>query len=60
MLIHFDEKNTSDGLGKNHQLYLDLNDLKLVTIFFQIFLSPSLSIQVCPKKGINPTILLWG
>ena len=20
----------------------------------------SLSIQVCPKKGINPTILLWG
>ena len=20
----------------------------------------SLRIQVCPKKGINPTILLWG
>ena len=20
----------------------------------------TLSIQVCPKKGINPTILLWG
>ena len=24
------------------------------------FCDVSLSIQVCPKKGINPTILLWG
>jgi len=21
---------------------------------------PSLRIQICPKKGINPTVLFWG
>ena len=26
----------------------------------RVHIPPSLRIQVCPKKGINPTILLWG